>query len=294
MSTLVRLFAFATLAGSLVISVYAFTLPANPTGYVNDYGEMLSQSSREALSSRLALFTASTTHQIAVVTVPALGSDDTIETLGIKIADTWHVGNSKNDNGVIFVISRDDREARIEVGYGLEGVLTDSISARILEESVFPKFKAGDYDGGIQDGVSRIMGVISGEVMSPSITSSSFLKNNTEMIVFGLLWVLLFLAEFLARSRTWWQGGVIGAVLGSGFGFIFHTGLSVALGAIALGVLGLLIDYVLSKAGPFSTGTGGGMTPAVWGGFGGSSRSSSSFGGFGGGSFGGGGSSGNW
>lgn len=278
-----------------VSTVFAYDIPAKAIGYVNDYADIISPSTQKILEDKLSLFASQTFNEIVVVTVPDLGTDDTIETLGIKIADKWKVGNEKEDNGVILLIARDNRKARIEVGYGLEGVLTDSVSAQILQNDIFPSFKKGDYEGGILSGVEHIMGTIEGQVyMREGSTRSSNLftvfKNNFELFIFGGFWLLIILAEFLARSRAWWQGGVIGLVLGIIFGLIFHSGLYIGLWALFLGLLGLLVDFILSRMGPFDKGGSGGI-PFIWGGFGGKGGG---FRGFGGGSFGGGGSSGSW
>ena len=129
--------------------VFAFDIPSKPSGFVNDYANILKVETKQKLEQELSLFSASTTNEIAIVTVKSLGDRDTIESLGIRIADTWKIGTKGNDNGIIFLISSDDKQARIEVGYGLEGIMPDTIAAQILAEDVFPNFKTGNFDAGI-------------------------------------------------------------------------------------------------------------------------------------------------
>jgi uncharacterized protein len=255
---------------------------------------MLSPSSKTYLEETLRAFSASTTHEIAVVTVPSLGDRDTIESLSIRFADTWKIGKEGADNGIIFLIARDDREARIEVGYGLEGRMPDTVASQVLRETVFPKFKEGKYDEGIVVGTERIMDIVKQEVIVSENTSSRISWSSDEIetaLIFGV-WALVILAQFLARTKTWWQGGVLGFIFGAVFGVVFYNGFIIALFAFVIGLLGLITDYILSKIGPFGGG-GGYAGPMSWGGFGGGS-SGGGFGGFGGGSFGGGGASGKW
>lgn len=282
------------LATLLVSGAHAFDVPQKPQGFVNDYAGVLNPETKSYLESELARFSASTTHEIAIVTIPEIGSRDTIETLSIRIADTWKVGKEKADNGIIFIIAPNDRQARIEVGYGLEGIMPDIVANRILNDDVFPKFKAGDYDGGIIAGAERIMQVASGEIVihEEKSASAGFSANVLEPLLVFLFAILVGLAEYLARTRTWWQGGVLGLVVGFIAGMVFFSGIGIFIFSIILGLLGLLIDFILSRHGPFR---GGG--PVSWGGFGGGGfrgGSSGGFGGFGGGGFGGGGSSGRW
>jgi uncharacterized protein len=115
----------------------------------------------QALEERLARFEAETGHQIAVLTIPSL-KGDSLEDFSIRVAESWKIGKKGFDNGVILLIARDDRRLRIEVGYGLEGVMPSALASQIIREVITPPFRSGDYVGGIEDGVDAIMKVARG------------------------------------------------------------------------------------------------------------------------------------
>jgi uncharacterized protein len=279
----------------LPYALFAFDIPTHPSAYVNDYAGVLSQDTKVSLEQKLTELNASTTNEVTVVIVPSLEGKDTIEGLGIKIADTWKVGKKGRDNGVLFLISRDDHEARIEVGYGLEGSLTDSVSGQILRDVAFPSFKKGDYNQGVVDGVDAIIQVIQGEQFTSPVTPSSSFSFDPKLIEFALVFLfgaIAFIARLLASTKSWWQGGVLGLGLGAVLGVIFTTGIFILVISLVFGLFGLIVDYILSKHGPFSGGGGGGIFPIFFGGSGGGR--SGGFDGFGGGGFGGGGASGKW
>ena len=122
--------------------VSAFTIPAAPSGYVNDYANIIDENSKQQLEKELQLFAASTTNEITVVTIPSLDGD-TIEHYATKLFESWKIGNAKNDNGVLLLISRDDRKLRIEVGYGLEGALPDILAQDIINNQITPCLNEG-------------------------------------------------------------------------------------------------------------------------------------------------------
>ena len=131
------------------------------TGRVNDEAGILSPATRERIETALAKHEETTTNQVAVLTVPSLGSDS-VEGFAVKVFSTWKLGQKGKDNGVLLVVAPEERRMRIEVGYGLEGLLTDGIAGSILRTSLAPRFKAGDYDRGIEDGVGAILAVLEG------------------------------------------------------------------------------------------------------------------------------------
>ena len=115
-----------------------------------------------SLDATLQAFEARKGSQIAVLIVPTT-SPESIEQFSIRVADAWKIGRKTIDDGAILVVAKDDRSLRIEVGYGLEGVLTDATAKRIIDEVIVPKFRTGDFAGGISDGVDRMLKVIDGE-----------------------------------------------------------------------------------------------------------------------------------
>ncbi len=268
----------------------AQSLPDKSSGYVTDAAHVLSDATRTSLETELAALDASTTEQVAVVTVPDMGGDY-IEHYAAALFQKWGIGQAKEDNGVLLVLAIEERKLRIEVGYGLEGALPDSVASTIIAEDMTPLLKAGEYDAAVEKGVASIIAAIRGEYAAPASADSASQIDPFALIVFGLF-ALQFLASILAQSKTWWSGGILGAIVGVVVSSIFGWWI---LGGIVLTVnlliFGLLFDYIVSRMGPFTSSS----TPWIGGpgGFSGGS-SSGGFGGFGGGSSGGGGASGGW
>jgi len=265
------------------------------TGRVVDQTGTLSSSDIAALSQKLRDFETRKGSQIAVLIVPTT-QPETIEQFSIRVAEAWKVGRKKIDDGAILVVAKNDRHLRIEVGYGLEGALTDVTSRRIIDEIITPKFRSGDFGGGIADGVERMMRVIDGEALPvPSPT-----------VNFGSLDDLapLFIITLFASVGV---GGPFRAALGRLLGSLVTGGIITALSwfilgsfglALALGGLGFVIGFIADLFSGITPGTGRsrGRSWSSGSSSGGWSSGSSSSGGFsgGGGSFGGGGASGSW
>lgn len=273
---------------------YGLDVPAL-RGHINDYAEMLSPSQQQQLETQLTEFERTDSTQIVVLTIPSLAGEN-LEDFSIRVAEAWKIGQKNVDNGAILLIARDDRKIRIEVGRGLEGKLTDLISGRIIRGVIAPRFKAGDFAGGITDGVTAIMDKVRGEYEAPA----SDLRHGNEAAppILTMIFFLAVLCVFLgAMSRI--LAGLSGAV---GLPFIValnYPSLASTI-LVGLGVLGLVAGLALASLfGPGRRGRGFGSGPFsggyFGGGFGGGGGSSSG-GGFsgGGGSFGGGGASGDW
>src|SRR5689334_22732992 len=162
----------------LLAFLLGFALPAAAdvaipqlTGRVVDQTGTLSSGDIAALSQKLRDFETRKGSQIAVLIVPTT-QPETIEQFSIRVGEAWKIGRKKVDDGAILVVAKNDRHLRIEVGYGLEGALTDVTSRRIIDEIITPKFRSGDFGGGISDGVDRMIRVIDGEplpVPSPTV-----------------------------------------------------------------------------------------------------------------------------
>ena len=142
--------------------LFALEVPKRADGYVTDRAGLLSPSSRAGLETALRVFEEKTSNQVVVATFPSL-EGDSLEDFSMRLAEAWKAGQKKRDNGVIFLIFKNDRKIRIEVGYGLEGVLTDALSGEIIRGVVAPYFRKGDYDGGIMAGTDAIMKATQGE-----------------------------------------------------------------------------------------------------------------------------------
>lgn len=252
------------------------------TARVTDLTGTLSAEQQAALENKLAAFEAQKGSQIAVLIVPTT-QPEAIEQYAIRVVDQWKLGRKDVDDGVLLLLAKDDRQARIEVGYGLEGVLPDVIAKRIIENLMIPQFRQGNYYAGIDAGIDSIIKVVQGEPLpEPAQQHASAGKSSWE----GMLPLLLF-GGLIA-------GGILRAVFGSFLGGAATGGLIGAATWILGG--GLIIALVLGIVAFVLTMSGGlGFLPIGGGGFGRSSGGGFG-GGFsgGGGGFGGGGASGGW
>ena len=147
---LVLSFIFVLLLSSIAVALDVPQL----RGRVNDYANVLQTSQTQALESQLAQLERDTGHQVAVLTIPTLDGED-IEGFSIRVAENWKIGKKGFDNGVILVVAVKDRRLRLEVGYGLEGVLPDAIAKRVTADYIVPHFRQQDYAGGIVAGIDR-------------------------------------------------------------------------------------------------------------------------------------------
>src|ERR1700682_412412 len=136
------------------------------SGRVVDQTRTLSSGDIASLTQTLKEFEARKGSQIAVLIVPTT-APETIEQYSLRVAEAWKIGRKKIDDGALVVVAKNDRKLRIEVGYGLEGALNDVTAKRIIDEVITPKFRSGDFAGGISAGVARIIGVIDGELPAP-------------------------------------------------------------------------------------------------------------------------------
>jgi uncharacterized protein len=288
-----RTAAAAVLALMLCWAWAAFADVAIPalTGRVVDQTATLTPDQAAALEQKLKAFEDRKGTQIAVLIVPTT-EPETIEQFSIRVAEAWKIGRKKIDDGALLVVAKNDRTLRIEVGYGLEGALTDVTSKRIIDEVIVPKFRNGDFAGGISDGVDRMIGVADGEPLPPPAArrqqSSGVLDNLESIIPFAFIAVLVL-------------GGILRAVLGRLVGAIVTGGLVGLIawffvGALAVAVITGIIAFFFTLVGDSIATTGGGGRGGGWSGGSGGGFSGGSGGGFsgGGGSFGGGGASGRW
>lgn len=279
-------------------SAFAYVSPGSPTGYVNDYARLLTAEQKSTLEGQLREFDKTDSTQISVVIVKNL-SGDYIENFAEKLFKEWGIGNKEKDNGVLLLVSLEDRKLRIEVGYGLEGALPDATAHTIIQNDITTLFKEGKYYEGIYGGVGAIMKAVKGEYVAVPQGSGVTGASGMMFFIFSIFFVLQWLAAILGRSKSWWFGGVLGGGVGLVAMWFSLFGLTFPFGFIFVGVLaslGLLFDYIVSRG--YSNAVASGSRAPWWtgGGTGGSSSGGggSSFGGFGGGSSGGGGASGDW
>ena len=264
----------------------AFDVPPND-GYVTDTAGILSADQEQQLESLLSAYKQKTSNEIAVIIVQSLQGEP-IADAAVAIGRKWGVGGGEKNNGILLVISYQEHSIFLATGYGLEGAVPDIVAKGIVETDIAPRFRQGDYAGGIQAGVESLEKHIAGEY-----TADRYAVTSEKSVAFA--WLLFFafmifngFASAFARTKSWWLGGVVGGVLGIVYTFIIGWWISIPI----LVALGLLFDYVFSKKGPSAVRRG------RWGGFGGGGfggrGSGGGGGGFGGGSFGGGGGGGGW
>jgi uncharacterized protein len=288
--------------------VPALALVAVPplTGRVVDQTGTLSSGDIASLAQTLKNLETRKGSQIAVLIVPTTDGE-AIEQFAIRVAEAWKIGRKKIDDGALLVVARNDRHLRLEVGYGLEGALTDATTKRIIDEVITPKFKAGDFAGGISAGIDRMIRVIDGEKLpapEPAHWETpvllTYLNPGNPLVIFGLIILAAVLRSALGRF--------IGALATGGIVGVFAWLVAGSLAAsILLGVIAFVVTFVvqnMASTGPPVRRGRHGRDDGGWviGGGGGSwssgssSSSSSDSGGFsgGGGSFGGGGASGSW
>ena len=267
---------------------HALTVPALK-GRINDYANLLTPATISQLDKALRYFEQQESTQIVVLTVPTL-EGDSIEDFSIRVAESWKIGQKKIDNGAILLIAKQEKKVRIEVGYGLEGKLTDLVSGRIIHDVIVPWFKQGDFDQGILNGVTAMMGVVKGEFSGKAAPppNKKFNQSNLAGAIIPLIIFFAFLGNLLHGNRL--AAAAVGAVGCPLFGLFFLGFSWIALFIlIPVGLFGGLLAATMQAGG----GRGGGFFLGP-GGFGGGSDGG--FDGFsgGGGGFGGGGASGDW
>ena len=272
------------------------------TGRVVDQTGTLSAGDIAALTQTLRGLELRKGSQIAVLIVPTT-EPETIEQYAIRVAEAWKIGRKKVDDGALLVVAKNDRKLRIEVGYGLEGALNDVTSRRIIDEIITPKFKNGDFAGGVSAGVDRIIGVIDGEPLPPPAPRPQQHRDNSDLLEFlnpfNPFTIIIVLV----------LGGVFRSVLGRLFGsiatggmiaivawFIFGSLILSGIAGLIASVFTMFSDSITAPTPRPRGGWSGGSSGSSGSSWGGSSGSSSDSGGFsgGGGSFGGGGASGSW
>ena len=286
----------ALLLGLLLFSpsqVTALEVPAL-TARVNDYAAILSPSTAQQLEGALKAFEADQSTQIVVLTIPSL-EGEVLEEFAIRVAEQWKIGRKGLDNGAILLIARNERKLRIEVGYGLEGSLTDLISGRIIREVIVPQFKQGNFDQGVIDGVSAIMAAVQGEFSAADIQQSAAQQPaDTQGFLVMLVAIIFFIGKVFGRSKP--LAAAIGGVVAPLLGLVILGGKWLIIAAlIPAGIIGGLIAsiFAATAGSARSFRRSGHYLGGGFGGFGGFGGSGGGFGG-GGGGFGGGGASGGW
>lgn len=255
---------------------------------VTDLTGTLNAQQKETLERRLQEFEQKKGSQIGVLMV-ATTAPESIEQYALRVVEQWKLGRKKVDDGALLIIAKDDRALRIEVGYGLEGALNDAVSKRIISEVITPSFKQGDFYGGINAGLERMLGVIQGEPLPPPRRGRSEQEGRFESFLPVILILVLLVGGILRALLGRLPGAIVTAGITGMLAWLFAGALSLALLA---GVLAFVFTLLGGGLRGLASGTwGGGFGGGGGGGFGGGGGGG--FGG-GGGSFGGGGASGRW
>src|SRR5262245_39450042 len=193
-------------------------------GRVNDYAGVMQPNQVQSLEAQLAQLERDTGHQVAVLTIPTLDGED-IEGFSIRVAENWKIGKKGFDNGAILVVVIKDRRLRLEVGYGLEGILPDAIAKRITSDYIVPRFRAQDYAGGIIAGIDAVQKVIRKEPLPESARkkSQSGGSNLNFIVMLAVTFAILALMASASRanrrrSGVWGTRGRRGAILWGGPG----------------------------------------------------------------------------
>jgi uncharacterized protein len=265
------------LAGSAGAEVAVPPLAAR----VTDLTGTLSGEAVNRIESKLANFEAQKGSQIAVLIVPTTQPEE-IEQYSIRVAEAWKLGRKAVDDGAILLVAKNDRRVRIEVGQGLEGAMPDAIANRIVEETITPHFKSGDFDGGIEAGVNQMIAVVSGEPLPAPDRKWEHRGGLGNML--PLLLVVVFVVSGVLRALF---GRLFGSLatggIAGGLAWLLSHVLPIGLGAGVVAFMFALLAGSSSRG--WSAGRGG------WGGWGGGFGGGlgGGFGGFGGGGGGGGG-----
>ncbi len=274
-SPLIRGATWALLFLFLPLFVFAAEIPPLKARVTDLTGTLNAQQSA-ALEQTLAEFESRKGAQIAVLMVPTT-QPETVEQYAVRVQESWKLGRKGVDDGVLLVVAKDDRRLHIEVGYGLEGILPDAIAKRIIDSDITPRFREGDFYGGIRAGTDRIMRVVEGEKLPPPAA-----QTHPKAEGISADWVVPLLFFTLIGGTI--LRALFGRFLGSGItGGVIGFAAWALVGSLFLAVIAGVIAFILMLAGGGGRGWSPGYGRGGWGGggFGG--------GGFGGGGFGGGG-----
>ena len=264
---------------------------------VTDLTQTLSTAETQALVSKLADWEQKSGNQLVVLLVPTT-LPESIEAYGIRVADAWKIGRRGHDNGAMLIVAKNDRKLRIEVGYGLEGTLTDAASRRIIGEVIAPFFRQNQFGRGVEAGVDAIIATVDKDptaVVAPTSPAKGGLGRAGDIPIEMLLILAFVIVPVVGGILRRIFGSVGGTMLGSG---LAGVGTWLILGSVLLGVAAAIVALVVLL---FTAGAGSGLArrgggvwipPSGGGGWGGGGGG----GGFsgGGGGFGGGGASGSW
>ncbi len=249
---------------------------------VTDLTATLDAQQIQTLESRLAAFEAKKGAQLAVLIVPTT-QPESIEQFGIRVVEVWKLGRKGVDDGALLLVAKDDRTLRIEVGYGLEGVLNDATAHRIVDEIIVPHFKRGEFFSGIESGTTAMMQVVNGEPLPPPRRAAASGKFDVESLLFIAFGLVVVVGGMLRAMLGRFPAAVL---MGGGLGMLAWLTVAPMLIALLVGLMAFVFVLLGGSGRGFGGYGGGGFGGGSYGGGGGFSG--------GGGGFGGGGASGRW
>jgi len=287
-----RIFLIFACVFLFAISVFAADYP-KPAGFVNDYAGIYSSDFKIRLENKLKSFEEQTGGEIAVAAIKSLEGQP-VEEYAVKLFEKWKIGKARDDNGLLLLIAKDDREVRIEVGYGFEPYINDARAGDIIRNDIVPEFKNGNYEAGTGKATDSLMKFIANKDFAPKIKPRSDREFPFWAVLAGIYIFATYLASYLGRTKEIWPGAAIGGFFGVVIGLLISSFIAVIIAAIIAGLFGLWLDFILSRN--YKIRKAKGLPTGFWHSGGGfrSGSGGSSFGGFGGGSSGGGGASGRW
>ncbi|MBM4219969.1 MAG: YgcG family protein [Gammaproteobacteria bacterium] len=283
--------AFVALAAATPVAAQSLQQVPPLAAWVTDLTGTLQSAERAALEDKLQAFEARKGAQIAVLIVPTT-QPEAIEQYSIRVVDAWKLGREKPDDGALLLVAMQDRTLRIEVGRGLEGALTDLVANRIIDETITPRFREGDFSGGIDAGVDRMIQVIDGEPLPEPEQHWDGAQGLASLL--PILFMVVLVGSAILRALF---GRALGSLATGGVAGGLAWWVTQLLGvSIGVGLVGLVLSLALGFGGGGRWSSGprhGGWTTGGWGGGGFRGSGGGGFSG-GGGSFGGGGASGRW
>ncbi len=255
----------------LVSNVWADVAIPDLSRRVTDLTATLNAEQISALETKLAAFETKKGSQIAVLILPST-QPEAIEAFGIRVADTWKIGRKNVDDGVILIVTKDDRKLRLEVGRGLEGVIPDAIAKRVLAETIKPHFKTDDYAGGIDAGVTQIIALIDGEPLPPPSGETSDSDDGFDTLLIILFFCCIVVDLIFSSLFGHGIGGVLSAISIGGISALvaFLLALDIWLAVIIGVVMFIVLKIFYSSGGSIGGGSwGSGSSSSDWGGGGG-------------------------
>jgi uncharacterized protein len=203
-------------------------IPPAPAAYFNDYANAVSAATAAQLNQTLEDFERQSSEQIVVAVFPKMQSDSSVEDYTVRVARSWQAGQKDRNNGAVLFVFVQDHKMFLQVGYGLEGVLPDALCKRIIDEQISPRFKAGDFDGGLTAGVQAILAATKGEYKGTGTTVAEHISHNDGLgdlfiLIFCFLLLVVLVRSFIQNmTSTQYTGrgmtrAFIGGWIGSGF-----------------------------------------------------------------------------